>query len=280
MRFSWSTSARAIPRRSSWARPLRLHHRDIDTVHWSPNPGDVGLVYVHQMGHVGGYYDQAVPDTLGIPRAGGDIGHAWTEGHFEHYFLTGDPVAGNRHGRGRLLHRPRALAPLRLDQRPRARLASDHAGLGPGGDQRPVLSERRRIVMDRVLEDAGHPAARAARVPEAAGPHAPVGRLDPHDGARPLPLRTSPPRQRRIHGHHPAGRHDLLPRRDPGAGRQGSDHPGRPVPGRRVLLGPRPTGSATRAVRRCVTAPEYRPCTPKASRGPTAGPATSGSSTR
>jgi hypothetical protein len=68
----------------------QLHHRDIDTVHWSEQSRDVGLVYVHQMGHVGGYYDEPVPDTLGIPRAGGNIGHAWTEGHFEHYFLTGD----------------------------------------------------------------------------------------------------------------------------------------------------------------------------------------------
>ncbi|MFW5869119.1 MAG: hypothetical protein ACOCX2_14940, partial [Armatimonadota bacterium] len=68
------------------------HNRDIDTV----QPGvehtyDAGLVYVHQMGHVGGYYDRSVPDTLGIPRAGGSVSHAWTEGHFDHYFLTGDP---------------------------------------------------------------------------------------------------------------------------------------------------------------------------------------------
>jgi hypothetical protein len=40
---------------------------------------------------VGGYYDKSVPDTLGFPRAGFTISHAWTEGHFDHYFLTGDP---------------------------------------------------------------------------------------------------------------------------------------------------------------------------------------------
>lgn len=68
----------------------QVHNRDVDTVQWSPSGREEGLVYVHQMGHVGGYYDQAVPDTLGIPRAGGSISHAWTEGHFAHYFLTGD----------------------------------------------------------------------------------------------------------------------------------------------------------------------------------------------
>ncbi|MGC9318832.1 MAG: hypothetical protein ACP5KN_12445 [Armatimonadota bacterium] len=68
-----------------------LHNRDIDTVHWSSDPRQVGAVYIHQMGHVGGYYDQPVPDTLGFPSAGYTVSHAWTEGHFDHYFLTGDP---------------------------------------------------------------------------------------------------------------------------------------------------------------------------------------------
>lgn len=67
-----------------------LHNRDVDTIHYSPNANDLGAVYVHQMGHVGGYYDQGVPDTLGIPKAGYTVSHAWTEGHFLHYFLTGD----------------------------------------------------------------------------------------------------------------------------------------------------------------------------------------------
>lgn len=67
------------------------HNRDIDTVHWAPDPRNVGLVYTHQMGHVGGYYTESVPGTLGIPSAGGSVTHAWTEGHFDHYYLTGDP---------------------------------------------------------------------------------------------------------------------------------------------------------------------------------------------
>ena len=67
-----------------------LHHRDIDTVHWSSNPNAIGAVYIHQMGHVGGYYDQSVPGTLGFPESGHTVSHAWSEGHFAHYFLTGD----------------------------------------------------------------------------------------------------------------------------------------------------------------------------------------------
>ncbi|MDX9979037.1 MAG: hypothetical protein RBU25_03215 [Lentisphaeria bacterium] len=67
------------------------HNRDIDTVQWAANPAAVGRVYIHQIGHVGGYYDQPVPGTLGWAEAGSSVSHAWTEGHFSHYFLTGDP---------------------------------------------------------------------------------------------------------------------------------------------------------------------------------------------
>lgn len=67
-----------------------LHHRDVDTVHWGSNPNVIGAVYIHQMGHVGGYYDQSVPGTLGFPESGHTVSHAWSEGHFAHYFLTGD----------------------------------------------------------------------------------------------------------------------------------------------------------------------------------------------
>jgi len=67
-----------------------LHNRDIDTVQWSEDPQEVGAVYVHQMCHVGDYYDKPVPGFLGFPRGGYTVSHAWTEGHFDHYFLTGD----------------------------------------------------------------------------------------------------------------------------------------------------------------------------------------------
>jgi hypothetical protein len=131
----------------------QLHHRDIDTVHWSPNPGDVGLVYVHQMGHVGGYYDQAVPGTLGIPRAGGDIGHAWSEGHFEHYFLTGDPrsletgMAVADYFTHRELSRPYDWTSARVPGWHLIMLASALAATND-----PYYLNAAGIVMDRVLE--------------------------------------------------------------------------------------------------------------------------------
>jgi hypothetical protein len=66
------------------------HNRDVDTVHWNKDPLKEGFVYVHQMGHTGRYYKKSVPGTLGFPKAGGSVSHSWTEGHFNHYFLTGD----------------------------------------------------------------------------------------------------------------------------------------------------------------------------------------------
>jgi hypothetical protein len=67
-----------------------IHNRDIDTVQWSDDDKEIGAVYVHQMCHVGDYYDKPVPGFLGFPRGGYTVSHAWTEGHFDHYFLTGD----------------------------------------------------------------------------------------------------------------------------------------------------------------------------------------------
>ncbi len=131
----------------------QLHHRDIDTVHWCEHGRDVGLVYVHQMGHVGGYYDEAVPDTLGIPRAGGSIGHAWTEGHFEHYFLTGDRrsletgLAVADYFTHRELARPYDWTSARVPGWHLIMLAS---ALGATND--PYYLNAARIVIDRVLE--------------------------------------------------------------------------------------------------------------------------------
>ncbi|MFH1924692.1 MAG: hypothetical protein ABIP48_32980, partial [Planctomycetota bacterium] len=53
-----------------------LHHRDIDTVEWSEDPNEVGAVYVHQMCHVGRYYDKPVPGFLGYPSGGYSVSHA------------------------------------------------------------------------------------------------------------------------------------------------------------------------------------------------------------
>ena len=63
---------------------MEFHNRDIDT------PASTGAVKIHQMGHLGEYYKESVPNTLGIPKASTSISHAWAEGDFIHYFLTGD----------------------------------------------------------------------------------------------------------------------------------------------------------------------------------------------
>ncbi|MFW6437453.1 MAG: hypothetical protein ACOCZ7_00450, partial [Armatimonadota bacterium] len=131
-----------------------IHNRDIDTV----QPGvehtyDAGLVYVHQMGHVGGYYDKSVPDTLGIPRAGGSVSHAWTEGHFDHYFLTGDPrslEAGKAiadHFAQKEFSRPYDWVSARV---PGWHLIMNAAAQAATND--PYYLNGSRIIVDRVLE--------------------------------------------------------------------------------------------------------------------------------
>jgi hypothetical protein len=74
----------------SLGESTELHNRDVDTIHWQPGPGPIGGVYIHQMSHVGGYFDKGVEGTLAIPSAGCSVSHAWAEGHFDHFFLTGD----------------------------------------------------------------------------------------------------------------------------------------------------------------------------------------------
>lgn len=131
----------------------QVHNRDIDTVQWSSNPHDLGAVYVHQMGHVGGYYDQSVPGTLGIPSAGYTVSHAWTEGHFDHYFLTGDR---------RSLETGMAVADFFIDKElsrpydflscrtPGWHLIMNAAAQAATND--PYYLNASRVIVDRVLE--------------------------------------------------------------------------------------------------------------------------------
>ena len=131
----------------------QIHNRDIDIVHWCEDGRETGLVWVHQMGHVGGYYDEAVPDTLGIPRAGGNMGHAWTEGQFAHYALTGDVVSletGMKvvdYWTTRELSRPYDWTSARVPGWHLIMLAS---ALATTND--PYYLNASRIVIDRVLE--------------------------------------------------------------------------------------------------------------------------------
>ncbi len=74
------------------ADEAELHNRDIDTVHYHSNPARVGRVYAHCIGHVGNYYDKSpmAGKNQGTARGGFTVSHTWTEGHINHYFLTGD----------------------------------------------------------------------------------------------------------------------------------------------------------------------------------------------
>lgn len=135
------------------AHDTELHNRDVDTVHWAPDPRDIGAVYVHQMGHVGGYYTESVPGTLGIPKAGYTVSHAWAEGHFSHYFLTGDRRSLQT-GRavvdyfcGKILSRPYDPFDCRTSG---WHLIMNAAALAATGD--PYYLNASRVIVDRVLE--------------------------------------------------------------------------------------------------------------------------------
>lgn len=129
------------------------HNRDIDTVQWAANPVHVGRVYIHQIGHVGGYYDRPVPNTLGWAEAGSSVSHAWVEGHFGHYFLTGDPRSL---ATGKIIADQFNRQSLRgwydfTDARvPGWHLKINAAAYAATGD--PVYLNAARIVAERVLE--------------------------------------------------------------------------------------------------------------------------------
>lgn len=72
------------------AEEAEVHNRDIDTIHFHRDPHRVGRVYAHCVGHVGDYYTESPVKGKGIPGGHFSVMHTWTEGHFDHYFLTGD----------------------------------------------------------------------------------------------------------------------------------------------------------------------------------------------
>lgn len=67
-----------------------IHNRDVDGVHYAPNPRAVGTVIVHCMFHVGGYEVRTPDRGLAYPTGGFNRGHVWTRGLFDHYLITGD----------------------------------------------------------------------------------------------------------------------------------------------------------------------------------------------
>ncbi len=76
------------------------HHIDVDVVHavnphlknpWGPPP-QVGEVWLHCVGHTGGYYDNAPLQVSRTYQMGHstNFGHVWVGGDLEYYYLTGD----------------------------------------------------------------------------------------------------------------------------------------------------------------------------------------------
>lgn len=130
-----------------------LHNRDVDTRHDAATPDGLGAVYIHQMGHVGGFYDKSVPGTLGFPESGFTVSHAWAEGHFDHYFLTGDRRSFDT---GRLvadyfirhsLSRPYDFLSCREPGWQLIMLAATYAATND-----PYYLNAARVIVDRVLE--------------------------------------------------------------------------------------------------------------------------------
>lgn len=68
-----------------------VHFRDVDTIHYSENPDDVGTIYFHSLCHTGGYYPSGFKGMAdGYLRGGHNLGHIWVDGLLDHFFLTGD----------------------------------------------------------------------------------------------------------------------------------------------------------------------------------------------
>ena len=135
------------------AHATELHNRDVDTVHAAADPRQLGGVHIHVIGHVGDYYDKAVPGFLGFAHGGFSVSHAWTEGHFAHYFLTGDRrsyetgCAVADYFAGRDLGRPYDFFDCRVPGWHLIMMASAYHATGD-----PYYLNAARVVVDRVLE--------------------------------------------------------------------------------------------------------------------------------
>ncbi|MBT7166653.1 MAG: hypothetical protein HN904_27975, partial [Victivallales bacterium] len=76
------------------ATETEKHNRDVDRENWVPGNGPVGKVYIHQLGHNGGYYGGKSPKGADAwDRGGGSATHSWAEGHLWYYFLSGEEDA-------------------------------------------------------------------------------------------------------------------------------------------------------------------------------------------
>ncbi len=96
LQFLRSGDRRFFVRASQAAR----HHIDVDVVHatskdlknpWG-DPPRIGDVWLHSLGHTGGYYDGAALPVSRTYQVGHstNFGHVWVSGDWNYYHLTGD----------------------------------------------------------------------------------------------------------------------------------------------------------------------------------------------
>ncbi len=75
------------------ASEAEKHNRDVDIENWVPGTAPVGKVYIHQVGHHGGYYTTSPKGADAWNSGGGSATHSWSEGHLWYYFLSGEEDA-------------------------------------------------------------------------------------------------------------------------------------------------------------------------------------------
>jgi hypothetical protein len=75
------------------AAEAEKHNRDVDIENWVPGAAPVGKVYIHQVGHHGGYYTTSPKGADAWNSGGGSATHSWSEGHLWYYFLSGEDDA-------------------------------------------------------------------------------------------------------------------------------------------------------------------------------------------
>lgn len=79
-----------------WGEEAAKHYGDVDVIHYASRPEDVGKVYAHSVGHIGGYFDPSdfeEEEWWWAPyfvEGFTHLGHVWTQGNFTYYLLTGD----------------------------------------------------------------------------------------------------------------------------------------------------------------------------------------------
>ncbi|MBC7288168.1 MAG: hypothetical protein H5T86_09030, partial [Armatimonadetes bacterium] len=66
------------------------HSSDVDTVHYSSNPANVGKLYCHCLGHTGGYFPPTWKDMGVFAQGNCNYGHTWCTGQLTVAALTGD----------------------------------------------------------------------------------------------------------------------------------------------------------------------------------------------